>query len=441
MNCRQCGSPLTPAAGQTFAGGNLTALGQQPNATQAGIVCSHCGFVNDAPKSERTGRIVGVLVVAYLLVVCLAVWTIFRVARSGNAGGLFRHRAAPQASGFRPGGVPAPHMDGSFPCVRAVVNGAKTTADFGKCKTPTENDGRVDEFDTDLRDGAFVLRETDLEINDVFDVPLTRSYRSNDWVHRNHVHAFGKNTNHPFDIAPLGSRNPYTYQMLVLEDGEFYYFDRISKGTGYADAEYIQTENTGRFFKATQQWNGKGWTMKLTDGTEFLFPDSYSATNLAQGGPTEIRDGKGNRLELLRDGQRNLQQIKTPHGHWMRFSYDGQSRIVRAETDAGDWARYSYNADGMLESVALRNGHEEHYSYDGIRMTDVKDEKGRVLVHNEYGTLLQLQTFGNGERYFYIYDWRQWKHYPDTVRVVLPNGSEQTLKVDDAVSVYLKGSR
>jgi len=101
---------------------------------------------------------------------------------------------------------------------------------------PTTQTGDVDRVEADLRYGNFVLRQTDLELNDVFDVPLNRSYRSNDWVHSNPVHAFGRNSNHPFDIAPVGTRNPYTYLLIDLEDGDLLYFDRISKGTGYSDA-------------------------------------------------------------------------------------------------------------------------------------------------------------------------------------------------------------
>jgi len=153
--------------------------------------------------------------------------------------------------------------------------------------------------------------------------------------------------------------------MLILEDGEFLYFDRISKGTSYADAVYMHTETSTRFYKATQQWNGNGWTMRLTDGSQILFPESYNATNMAQGAPSEIRDGKGNRLKLKRDGKRNLQEISTPHGHWLRFSHDDLSRIKRAEDDAGEWAEYDYNSDGMLATVILSSGRQRHYGYEG----------------------------------------------------------------------------
>jgi len=337
------------------------------------------------------------------------------------------------------GAIPAARFDGTYQCVFATVDGASVTPRLGKCAMPTIDAGGVDRFEADLRDGSFVLRQTDLRVNDVFDVPLTRSYRSNDWVHTNHAHAFGLNSNHPYDIAPVGTRNPYTHQLLILEDGEFLYFDRISKGSGYADAVYMHTETSTRFYKATQQWNGNGWTLKLADGSEILFPESYNATNMAQGAPTEFRDANGSRLQLKRDGPRNLVQILTPHGHWIKFHYDNSSRITRADSDAGEWAQYNYNPNGMLANVALSSGRERHYQYDGPRMTQVSDERGNVLLQNWYDRAghLDRQQFGNGAIYSYAYSGDN-QYYPEKVTVTVPTGTKQELSVASSVPEYVK---
>jgi len=337
------------------------------------------------------------------------------------------------------GFVPAARFDGTFPCVSATIDAASVSPQLGKCAMPTMHPGAVDRFEADLRDADFVLQETDLRVNDVFDVPLTRSYRSRDWAHSNPVHAYGRNSNHPYDIAPVGARNPYTYQMLVLDDGEFLYFDRISKGTGYADALYMHTETSTRFYKATQQWNGNGWTMKLADGSEILFPESYNAKNMAQGAPVEMRDSKGNRLELKRDGQRNLQEIRTPHGRWIRFRYDDQSRIKRAENDVGQWAQYEYNSDGMLTNVALSSGRQRHYEYEGSLMTQVNDEGGRVLVRNWYNQgFLKRQEFESGVTYSYSYDWDSKSYYPAKVWVTLPDQTTKAVSVADSVPEFVR---
>jgi YD repeat-containing protein len=349
------------------------------------------------------------------------------------------HTQAAAVPGYTNTVAAPPRFDGDFPCVFASVTAGNVVPQVGKCAMPTAHAGAEYRFEVDLRYGNFVLRQSDLYLNDVFEVPLTRSYCSNDWVSANPVHAFGRNSNHPYDIAPIGTRNPYTYQMIALEDGDFLYFDRVSKGTGYADAVFQHTETSTRFYKAITIWNGDGWTTKLADGSEIRFPESYNAKNLAQGAPMEIRDAKGNRLELRRDPQRNLQEIKTPNGHWIKFSYDDLSRIKQAEDDAGHWARYEYNAEGMLKSAILSSGRERHYEYDGVLMTQISDESGRVLIHNWFRErFLQRQQFGNGAVYSYSYDWAPEEHYPKTVRVTLPDKTTLELSVGASVPEFVR---
>ncbi|MBV8050535.1 MAG: hypothetical protein JOZ80_05065 [Acidobacteriaceae bacterium] len=333
-------------------------------------------------------------------------------------------------------------FDGNFPCVFASVGAGSVIPQFGRCAMPTADGEPVDRFEADLRYGNFILRETDLFIEDVFKVPLTRTYVSSEWVDRNPVHAFGRNCNHPFDIAPIGTRNPYTYQMIVLEDADFLYFDRISKGTGYADSVFQHTETSSRFYKATTRWDGHGWTMKLANGSEILFPESYNAKNLAQGAPYEIRDPDGNRLELRRDAQRNLQEIRTPHGHSIRFSYDSVSRITRAEDDHGNSVQYEYNTDGLLKSATSSSGRKRLYEYSGILMTRVTDENGRVLISNSYSQrFLQRQQFADDAVYSYAYDWPQDEYFPRKVRVTQTDGTSQELSVADSVPEFVKNYR
>jgi YD repeat-containing protein len=201
----------------------------------------------------------------------------------------------------------------------------------------------------------------------------------------------------------------------------------------------MHTETSTRFYKATQQWNGSGWTMKLADGSEILFPESYSAKNMAQGAPIEMRDPKGSRLELRRDGRRNLQEIRTPHRQWIKFTYDDLSRIKRAETDAGDWAQYEYNSDSMLTSVVLSSGRQRRYEYEGSLMTQISDESRRVLLRNRYDRgFLQRQEFGNGAVYSYSYDWAPSGYYPEKVWVTLPDQRVQKLSVANSVPEFSK---
>jgi YD repeat-containing protein len=338
--------------------------------------------------------------------------------------------------------VPAPTSDGTYPCVSFSLETAQAAPTLGRCHMPTVRGASIDSVEVDLRYLALVIRQTDLRIDDVFSVPLTRSYRSDDWLSHNPSHAFGNNSNHPYDIAPLGTRNPYTYQMLVLEDGEYLYFDRISKGTGYPDAVYQHSETSTNFYKATTAWNGNGWTTRLADGSEIRFPESYSARNLAQGAATEMLDAAGNALKLNRDGQRNLKEILTPHGKWIRFEYDNGARVVRADTSRGEWAKYTYNTDGMLTSVANSLGHERHYTYEDRLLATINDEHGALLLRNTYqdGVVVQ-QEFPNGQVVAYRYTWRQHMPYADSITVILPGGQRQTIETASSVPAEMRSSR
>jgi YD repeat-containing protein len=103
------------------------------------------------------------------------------------------------------------------------------------------------------------------------------------------------------------------------------------------------------------------------------FAESYNAKNLVPGAATVMIDAKGDHLELRHDPQRNLQEIRTPQGHWIRFAYDDQSRLKRAEDDASNWAKYGYNSDGRLERATLSSGRQRQYGHDGDLMTRITD--------------------------------------------------------------------
>ncbi len=331
--------------------------------------------------------------------------------------------------------APAPRLDGQFFCVAVSVGESSAHPRLEKCSMPAERSGPMDRFETDLRYGNFVLRQTDLYLKDVFEVPLTRTYNSNDYLQPNPIHAFGRHANHPFDIAPIGNRYPYTYQFLVLEDGDFFYFPRVSRGTGFADAVYQHTETSTGFYKAVETWNGDGWTLWRTDGTRIVFPEAYSAQSAAQGAAVEIRNSDGDKLQLIRDRSRSLQEIRTPHGRSIKFEYDNQSRIVRVEDDQGHWAEYAYDSNSMLADAKFSSGRARHYSYDGDLMIEASDEDRKVLVRNSYQNhWLVRQDFGNGQVFAYSYfPPDAHSSYAETVEVTLPGGGKTGVETGDAV--------
>ncbi len=341
------------------------------------------------------------------------------------------HTEAAQLPEYLRTEAPAARMDGTYPCVMAPVIAGVVVPSLWRCQTPVGQLQRLDRFIVDLRYGAFVLQQSDLAVNSGKNLPLTRSYRSDDWLGKNRSHAFGRNSNHPYDVALLGTRNPYTYLDLVLEDGEFLRFDRISKGTGYANAVYQHTETSTRFYKATISWNGGGWTLIFADGARMEFPESYNASNLAQGAAMAMEDGAENKLVLRRDNHRNLLEIDTPGHPAMRFSYDDQARVVRAEDDHGNWARYAYVEGGLLGDVVLSSRAEGHYGYEGDLMATITDEHGRMILRNTYddGQVVR-QEYADGQVFQYEYQFSPDQIYVEKVLITLPDHSSIEVKVD-----------
>src|SRR5579872_1800068 len=338
----------------------------------------------------------------------------------------------------------APTTSGEYPCLWASAAGGKWTSQLGQCAIalPMAASASVDRYEVDLRYGSFVIRQTDLSFKDAVVVRLTRTYSSYDWIQPNPVHAFGRNANHSFDIAPVGTRNPYTQQFLVLGDGNYLYFDRISKGTGYADSVFQHTETATSFYKATTRWNGNGWTMRLQDGSSILFPESYNAVNLAQGAALQMTDRSGNKIVLVRNGRRDLQEVRAPKGGYIKLKYDDHSRIIRAEDITGHWAQYQYGPTGMLTDVVLSSGVERHYTYNGDLMTSIRDEHSQFLLRNFYGNrygpnMLDHQQTDAGI-YSYTYELSANGKYVARVVVTFPDGSTKTIEPTDSVRGYVK---
>jgi YD repeat-containing protein len=340
--------------------------------------------------------------------------------------------------------VPPARWSGEFPCVWTVADGS--APQIGECAPSVPiaalRRGPVDRFEVDLRFGKFVLRQTDLLLEDGdLQVPLTRTYASQHlWTPPSPINAFGVNSLHDFDIAPMGSRNPYTYLSIVLPDGDFLYQPRISRGGGYADAVYQHSETATSFYKAVTRWNGTGWETRLDDGSLIHFPESYSSKNHAQGAPTAMVDAIGNRIELLRDRQRNLLAVRTPGGRRLAFDLDRRGCVVRAEDDRGRSVRYRYNPDGLLTDVQRPDGRSRRYAYAGKLMTDVRDEQDRVLVRNWYDEVGRVvrQVHANGATYQFRYRMAANRYYVEEATVVLPGGATRSIPTGDSVTQALR---
>jgi YD repeat-containing protein len=312
----------------------------------------------------------------------------------------------------------------------------KFKTEIAMVKPSVRHESPVNEFVVNLRNGNFKLLQTDLFVPDIMPLCLTRTYFAWNPGRR----AFGIGMNHPYDICPTGTRFPYTYMDLNLEDGNVIYLPRISKGTGYADAVFRHNRSSSEFFGAQIAWNGNGWKMTFRDGRKIYFPEAYFAKNFAQGAPTEMVDSEGHRIQLKRDAARNLEEIISPSGHKIHFKYGFDDRIAEAWDDAGHVRQYSYDPTGHLHTVSDGTKLLYRFEYERLMsgdndpylLTAVLDGNWNVLVRNKFlnGRVSQ-QTLGDGERYLYDYQFNG----PEVIRttVSLPSGEKKEFFFRDGI--------
>jgi YD repeat-containing protein len=367
-------------------------------------------------------------------------WALF-VALIACSAGLFFAPRRPVKVELLPFADSPPAWDGSYPYVVISSIPGSNPAKFKTSILPLQptvrHDSPVNDFLVNLQTGRFVLRQTDLFVPDVMPLSLTRTYVVWDY----HSRAFGVGGNHPYDIAPTGTRFPYTYQDLNLENGYQIHMPRVSKGTGYADAVFRHSDTSSEFYGAQDAWNGNGWTLTFRDGRKFYFPEAYYAKNLAQGAATEMADAQGHRIELKRDKVRNLQELISLSGRTIKFQYDGADRIVEAEDDAGHIRKYSYDRGGHVETVSdgIRVLYRFEYAplireagYDPWLLTAVLDGDWNVLLRNKYlwGRVSE-QRLADGEVFRYEYQLKGRDVLQTTV--TLPSGEKKTFSFRDGI--------
>ena len=243
----------------------------------------------------------------------------------------------------------------------------------------------------DLQTGLFVYSKTDLTLNDVTPIALTRTYRQGDSLSR----AFGIGTNMNYNIFMVGddltTPEGYTWQDLILADGGRIHFTRTSPCTGadgycdYGNAVFTATSTPTDFYGATLQWIGPYWTMTKKDGTIYRFPDGSGSNNPQQSAILQMQDRYGNALTFTRDINSNLIMVTSPNGRWIQFTYDTSNRVTGAEDSIGRTTSYTYNAAGYLATATDANGGVTTFAYDADgNMLSITDPNKVTFVQNAY---------------------------------------------------------
>lgn len=264
----------------------------------------------------------------------------------------------------------------------------------------------------DCATGLFLNAGTDLVIDDVIPLKVTRSYRPQDLQSR----AFGIGTNLSYDIFLVGDRYPYTYQDLILPDGARIHYKRISPGTDYQDAIYRHSETTSKYFGSTIRHGSLDcyWELDLKDGARLCFPIADGSPYARAAAATSISDRNGNTLKFERAGifdsnvgYGDLKRITSPSGRYLQFTYDTKNRITQAVDNIGRVVSYQYDATGNLVKVTDPEGKFEAFTYDANHnMLTVQDKRGNIMVTNVYdvNSRVSEQTYADGSKNQFSYE-------------------------------------
>jgi YD repeat-containing protein len=271
-------------------------------------------------------------------------------------------------------------VDGRYPCIhfKNTNDGKSTSAVVGKCAHGFFLDRELDEIEADLRVGTLITRTSDLFVEGKIPLAATRCYRSWD----NTPRTLGRNTALSWDLFPIGSRQPYTYIEIITCDGQQLRYERISKGSGYADALYEHRDTATPFLGSRIRWNGNGWDLKLRDGSLYLFPESYYAKKGIDGALIGFRDASGLAVKMERRERRNLKQIIAPDQRSITFEHDSSDRVIKAEDDQKRSVEYRYDHGGRL--IEVRGPRfTTRFKYANTYLMEI-EENGRRKVEFDY---------------------------------------------------------
>jgi RHS repeat-associated protein len=239
--------------------------------------------------------------------------------------------------------------------------------------------GAKDGDPVDLATGLFQYEKTDLVVDDVIPIVITRQYRPDGAIWK----TFGKVMNLSYQMYLTGDQTNYTYADLMIPDGSKFRFTRISAGTSHTDAVMEHTATPTRFYKARMTWNpAHGFQIALRDGTVYEFTIG-SPGSLLQG----IRDRAGNRLSILRFGSHanRFHRIVSPSGRWVEVTWDPAQVITQLRDNIGRTVSYAYDAQWRVTSVTDPNGGVTSYTYNAdSQMVTITDPRSITFLTNTY---------------------------------------------------------
>jgi RHS repeat-associated protein len=275
--------------------------------------------------------------------------------------------------------------------------------------TAPVNKGCKEADPVDCGTGLFEHTVTDLSVNDVVPITLTRLYRTND----NQVHAFGVGADLSYNmrlVSPYSVSGNEAEIDVVLANGS-----RVPFILGYNGLrnDFYQNRGSPTALSGAYMYADLG-QLFLKDGTALQFSTSSATHQLVS-----ITDRHGNVVTITTTANPQsaetqtaspVTQVTSPNGRYIQFFYDAFNRITGAVDNAGRATSYAYDSLGHLISATDADGYTESYGYDPTsnNMNLVTDKRGNAATKNLYDTngRVSQQTLADGAiwKFSYVLD-------------------------------------
>lgn len=255
--------------------------------------------------------------------------------------------------------------------------------------------------------GHYENTETDMVVQDIVPIALTRTYRTLDKAAGlDIVRPFGIGSTHPYETFLEVEAGGPAALVLVQPDSTRIRFVNVNPAGGLNN-DYINTDTPGKFHQGVIHYHNdpvsgtSSFTLYFRDGRRWGF-SVYNARLLW------TEDRNGNRVTLTRNGSSGyVSQILGPTGRYINLAYNGSGQVSQATDHTGRTVIYGYDAGQRLTSVTDPNGGIRTYTWDTTnnRITAVKDQKTTTLITNTYdgNGRVATQTLADSSTYSFIY--------------------------------------
>jgi len=314
-------------------------------------------------------------------------------------------------------------MGGSFGLSNAHPGDTNPTKECGPCAGDP----------VDLWSGTLQESQTDVDINDVMPINVTRLWHDNAYLALDSRMFGGWRSN--YDIYLYSGTGDFSKPNIRLPDGNVLVFSQIATRPGDT---YTWHYTTG----GASPWNGailetvsynmrcgaiiECFLLTTRDGTQYQFTNGWYAPSQL----TFIRDRFGNQVSLTWNAGL-LQQVTSPSGRYVSFTYNADNSIASMADNTGRTWGYTYHKKAVvagqnqyayfLDTVTHPDTTTTQFTYDddytappsgqpathvpGTLLT-MTDRNGNVVMSNHYAadsSQISQQTLADGSTYQFQY--------------------------------------